>query len=112
MSTNQEQIETEAADPLNEWFRRIGTTLTNDDYEAGIQAMAAHDAAVIAAIHPTVTTVEELDALPEWTIIQLPGSLVLESEGGAWYAPGDPDPVRVSGVFLPATVLHIPGGAA
>lgn len=80
-------------------------------------------AAVIAAIHPTVDSDEELDALPV-------GSVIVDQQGRSWqaYVPKDmgygvrqhrwmcPDGgfVRDKGFFgnLPATVLYTPGGAA
>lgn len=69
--------------------------------------------AVIAAIHPTVSTEAELDALPE-------NSVVLDSFGepfqrmemvglpSLW---SSSDVVTSDLMHLPATVLHIPGGA-
>lgn len=69
--------------------------------------------AVIAAIHPTVSSVEELDALPD-------GAAVLDNEGGVaekyedeWYFLGGP-PLTSSTLasFGKLTVLYTPGGAA
>lgn len=68
--------------------------------------------AAIAAIHPTVSSVDELAALPEGTVLLDSGTEVLQlvedGEGLQWsdsWANG-------CSVELPATVLYTPGGAA
>lgn len=40
---------TAVSDPLDDWFRHIGVYLSRKDYEAGIQAIEAHDRALVAA---------------------------------------------------------------
>lgn len=58
------------AEDLNEWFRRIGTQLSDADYEAGVVAMAQERAKILenvlveyAGERPdfVVLTIDELD---------------------------------------------------
>ncbi|OFB37949.1 hypothetical protein BA059_16765 [Mycolicibacterium sp. (ex Dasyatis americana)] len=65
-------------------------------------------AEIDAELHPVIETVEQLDALPN-------GSVVLDSEDGSWqrawgfwYAGGNRDSCPASDVWLPARVLWTP----
>lgn len=92
--------------------------------------------AVIAAIHPTVSTIEELEALPIQSIVacmglapgtrNVPVTLVwqrgsVDNGGSDWCMPDTQGQITASDVFYfltvnqlrqELTVLHIPGGAA
>lgn len=80
--------------------------------EATRLEMLAAARAVIAAIHPTVSSTAELDALPVGSaIIDGDGDVARREEGGLWTVSGSGS-VHDSDLFtLPATVLHM-GGAA
>lgn len=137
---NQEQIETaaRAAYVEMEWPDRITEHDSNrkpdDEYKeraakrwdegnAGwshYRRYRRQAAAVIAAIHPAVSSVEELDALPEGSVIRfidITPTVAVKDDEGTWcgshglnyYGWDDDDP---SPVPFPATVLYTPGGAA
>lgn len=101
MTTNQEQMIEAAARAIAE---RNGFSFPTFTHRAD-----ARDG--IAAIHPTVTTVEELDALPV-------GTVGIDEDGDGFYVGFygacivDYDPCIAPSPSVPATVLHIPGGAA
>ncbi|MDV2477451.1 hypothetical protein F8M49_22380 [Rhodococcus zopfii] len=62
----------------------------------------------------TVTTIEELDALPEMSVVLIPipeeGGSICAQKDIAWFMPGGADPVAVADGHLPITVLWTPGG--
>ena len=66
--------------------------------------------AAYAAFHPTITTAEELDALPVGSVIRAStdGSWVFERLSDGWFTPAIDS--RMPHPLLPATVLHM-GGA-
>lgn len=75
----------------------------------GYNPQGAADAILAAGYRKprTVTTVEELDALPEGTIILDTDPDALVTDGTAWRSLLVPDcALRSSAVGLPATVLH------
>lgn len=83
--------------------------LTSDEAKAAAVA-------VIAAIHPTVTTVEELDALPIGSVLLGATGAAIEftgvaEDGTIGVAPGSAALWTDDDLHLPATVLHM-GGAA
>lgn len=122
MSGNQEQIET-AARALN----HAGWTCCGgfgcepgiyDECEDCRRVCNETARAVIAAIHPTVTSVEELDALPFRTIITAGQFPYMRGKTGRWAQVGTratldskwlADVLPEGGSYM---VLHIPGGAA
>lgn len=57
-----------------------------------------------------VTTVEELDALPENTVIRDSEPATMQLMDGKWWSVGSGNPWEVGMIDLPATVLHV-GGA-
>lgn len=56
----------------------------------------------------TVTTVEELDALPENTVIRDSEPATLQLIDGQWFVPGHDQPWYVESIDLPVTVIHEP----
>jgi hypothetical protein len=55
----------------------------------------------------TVTTVEELDALPELSVIRNP-DWVWERSESEWFGAGSEQATPPRNIFLPATVLYAP----
>jgi len=56
----------------------------------------------------TITTVEELDALPEGSVVRSGEGAVWESDSGVWYETASRLLHVVSDIALPATVLYAP----
>lgn len=116
---NDEMTETAAravADAVKIRIRPGGETmrLLDDGHTFHLNPDEARTAAraVLAAIHPTVSTEVELDALPEGTVLLDSGTEVLQlvedGDGIQW----SDSWANECSVQLPATVLHTPGGAA
>ena len=111
---NKEQIEAGARAIFNvrddefdmdEW-EDLGAT-ERERYEC--DARAAY-----AAFHPTITTAEELDALPDRSVVRDGDGCILEKDehaytsgAPAWYAAGVEEVVAAEDITLPATVLHM-----
>lgn len=126
MSTNQEQIIEKAAravaDAVKISIRPGGETmrLLDKGHTFALTPNEARTAAhaVLVAIHPTVTTETELDALPVGSVILADGETWRRVYDGAthsvWHG-GRHGYECAQDVICPessATVLHIPGGAA
>jgi len=60
------------------------------------------------ALHTTIATVEELDALPEGSVVRSGEGAVWESDSGVWYETASRLLHVVSDIALPATVLYAP----
>jgi hypothetical protein len=56
----------------------------------------------------TITTVEELEALPDNTVIRDSEPATLQLVDGQWFVPGHDQPWYVESIDLPVTVLHEP----
>jgi hypothetical protein len=114
MTTNQEQMIEAAARALLE--RAQSDVVTPAELSGDMAEMCRELAQVaVAAIHPTVTSVQEANDLPKGTTILDAEGWVMHLKGrsiqGWWYIPGDERDYAEDEIALPATVLHM-GGAA
>ena len=89
----------------------------NQEYSPGDDVMGADLApAILAAGYRrprTITTVEELDALPTESVVRSRGQIVWEKFSDeddivCWRTPGSKAPAAGLNISLPATVLHEP----
>lgn len=116
---NQEAIERVAKVLHDQFMAEQGISNPRYDLSVAKEVYRENARAVLAAIHPTVSSVEELDALPVGSVIRfidITPTVAVKDDEGTWcgshglnyYGWYDDDP---SPVPFPATVLHI-GGAA
>lgn len=70
---------TATPDPLYIWFRKIGATLSDEDYEEGVSALVVHDAEVAAKAKIELLNELSREALPNQSIRYIPSDDVTPS---------------------------------
>ena len=58
----------------------------------------------------SIETAEELEALPNFSVVRSEQDNVLEKDPSGWYEPGVRHECIAADIALPATVLYIPEG--
>lgn len=110
MSENTEEIRVELGELLHQ---NITDSLPVDPTkrEIGAQVDTAIDILLAAGYRKPqqVTTVRELHALPNESVIRTDKGFVFEKDGHWWAEPGSRDKSLAADIDLPATVLHVGG---